>query len=308
VRLRSVSPLFCIVIATILAVGCGHHETAPSSGAVTQAAPGEVKTFPIKGTIVSVDPAKGSVVLDHEAVPGFMEAMTMSYQLHDRSVAGELHPGDRVFAKLLVRKTAEGYVDPELDQIVVTAQAKPDYKPAVQYHVPAVGDAVPDFTLTNQDGRTIRIAQFRGKVLLLTFVYTRCPLADYCVKMSRNFADINRTLKQDPKLYDETHLLTVSFDPKYDTPKVLRSYGGAYTGEYTHEHFTHWDFAVPPANELAKVLEWFSVGVTPGEGTTLTHSLSTAIIGRDGRIVAWYPSNDWTPAQAMNAVKSALSS
>ena len=81
--------------------------------------------------------------------------------------------------------------------------------------------------------------------MLVTFIYTRCPLPDYCIRMSRNFATIQKQLAADPQLYDKTHLLSISFDPAYDTPKVLRSYGGAYTGKYTKEKFLHWDFAVP---------------------------------------------------------------
>ena len=254
---------------------------------------------------MTVDRQKGSVLLDHQAVPGFMEAMTMSYKLRDPSIVDELHPGDQIAASLLVHQTANGYEDPRLDEIVITAQGKPDYKPAVQYHVPAVGDAVPDFKLMNENGRMIHIAEFRGKVLLITFVYTRCPLADYCPKMSRNFAEIDGALKKNPKLYRDTHLLSVSFDPGYDTPAVLKSYGGAYTGEYTRSRFEHWDFAVPPQAELAAVLQWFGVGVTPGENQTLQHSLSTAVVGKDGKLLAWYPSNDWTPAQVLAVVEPA---
>lgn len=301
---RPTALLSALVFALLLTAGC-NHQPAPSASGSPAAQPGEIKTFPIKGQILTVDTSKGAVLLDHEAVPGFMEAMTMTYKLHDPSIAKELHPGDRIFAQLLVHKTSEGYTDPELDQVVVTAQAKPDYKPAVQYHIPAPGDQVPDFAFTNENGRTIHLDQFRGKILLLTFIYTRCPLADYCVKMSRNFAQIDQALEKDPRLYDQTHLLSISFDPKYDTPKVLKSYGGAYTGQYTHEHFTHWDFAVPSTQELPKVLEWFGVGVTPGPPGTFAHSLSTAIVGPNGKIVAWYPSNDWTPAQALAAIRNA---
>lgn len=288
----------------VLSTGC-NSKTSPGSGTASSAAAGELKTFTIKGRIITVDTAKSSVLLDHEAVPGFMEAMTMSYKLHDPSIISELHPGDRIMANLLVHKTADGYQDPELDQVVVTAQAKPDYKPAVQYHIPTAGDEVPDFKLLNQDGRTIHLAQFRGKVVLVTFVYTRCPIADYCPKMSRNFAEIDQDLRKDPKLYGDTHLLSISFDPKYDTPKVLKSYGAAYTGDSTKARFDHWDFAVPSATELPDVTQWFGVGVTPGEGTTFTHSLSTAILGKDGKVLAWYPSNEWTPAQALDLVRKA---
>lgn len=261
------------------------------------------KTFQVRGKVVSTDATH--VTLDHEAVPGFMEAMTMPYKLKDPSIVGELHPGDRITATIHVKQDAAGFHDAELDNIVVTAQARPDYKPMTQYHVPQAGDTVPDFRLLNQSDRTIHLGQFRGKVLVATFIYTRCPLADYCPRMSHNFAEIDKTLAADPTIYDKTHLLSISFDPAYDTPAVLRSYGGAYTGNYTKETFAHWDFAAPSEKELPEVTKFFGVGVTSGENQTLNHSLSTVVIGKDGKIAAWYPTNEWKPEEVVAAIKKA---
>jgi protein SCO1/2 len=192
-----------------------------------------------------------------------------------------------------------------LKDIVVVAQARPDYKPAVQYHVPAPGDAVPDFKLRNQSGQTIGLRQYRGRVLALTFIYTRCPLSDYCPRMSRNFAAIDKALEVDPKFYKATHLLSVSFDPTFDTPQVLKSYGEAYTGRYASETFQHWEFATPFEAELPKMEQFFDLGVTPGESGTLQHSLSTLVIGKDGKVVAFYPTNDWTVDEVLAKMKAA---
>ncbi len=291
-----------LVLVVAFAVGCQSKNDA--TGGAGSAAAGELKTFSIRGKIVSVDAAKGTLLLNHEAVAGFMEAMTMSYKLKDAGIISELHPGDRITAKLLVHKTTDGYEDPMLDEIVVTAQAKPDYKPAVQYHVPTAGDAVPDFKLLNQDGHSIHIGQFKGRVVLLTFIYTRCPLADFCPRMNKNFAQIDKALGADPALYKGTHLLSISFDPKFDTPAILKSYGGIYTGG-GKERFAHWDFAAPPEEELNAMEQFFDVGVTPGDAGSLTHSMSTALIGKDGKVRAWYPTNEWTPEEVLAAMKSA---
>ena len=301
--LRAVAGL---ILLPMLLAGCKQSgkgtEGASSAAAV---AAGELKTFPVRGRIVSVDAANGMVMLDHEAIPGFMDAMTMPYKLKDASMASDLHPGDRITAKMLVRKVGDDYDEPVLDEIVVTAQARPDHKPTVQYHIPAVGDAVPDFKLTNQSGRTIHLAQFKGRVLLLTFVYTRCPLPDYCIRMSRNFAQIDRALKADPALYAKTHLLTISFDAEHDTPAVLKSYGETYIGEDAKQAFAHWDFAVPPTGELAALTQFFDVEITPGDAGLPIHSMSTALIGKDGTVRAWYPTNEWTPAEVLAAIKTA---
>lgn len=290
-------PVLAFALSCLAFTGC--HSSGLSNSAKTY----PEKTFPVKGRVVSTDATH--VTLDHEAVPGFMEAMTMPYKLKDPSIVSELHPGDRITARIIVQQDDAGFRDPELDNIVVIAQARPDYKPAVQYHVPQVGDPVPDFKLLNQSGRTIHLEQFKGKVLVATFIYTRCPLADYCPRMSRNFADIDKSLAADSALYTKTHLLSISFDPAYDKPGVLRSYGGAYTGKYTKETFDHWDFAAPSEKDLPQVTQYFGVGVTAGENKTLNHSLSTVVIGKDGKIAAWFPTNDWKPADVLAAIQKA---
>lgn len=290
-------PLILLLgLSSIGFVGC-HQSSPPAS--VQQ---GTARTFALRGKIISTDATH--VTLAHEAIPGFMDAMTMPYKLKDPSVVSELHPGDTITATLHVVQDEGGYHDAEIDNIVVVAQARPDYKPAKQYHMPQAGDAVPDFRMVNQNGHTIHLDQFHGKVLVATFIYTRCPLEDYCPRMTHNFAEIDKTLAKDPALYQKTHLLSISFDPKFDTPSVLKSYGESYMGR-DKDTFAHWDFAVPSTKELDQVLEFFGVGVTPGENQTLTHSLSTAVIGKDGKIAAWYPSNDWKPEEVVEAIRKA---
>jgi protein SCO1/2 len=164
---------------------------------------------------------------------------------------------------------------------------------------------VPNFAFLNQKGRVRHLHDYNGRVLLITFIYTRCPLADFCVRMSRNFAQIDKELDTDPALYAKTHLLSLSFDPAYDTPQVLKSYGEAYTGRYTKETFAHWEFAATPQKELDKVEQYFDLGVTPGENHTLSHSLSTMVVGRDGKVAAWYPGNDWTPQAVEDVMRKA---
>lgn len=290
--------LLLSIAAAMTITGCRGRAAAPMSKSDTNA-------YPVKGIVVRTDPATGDLTLNHQAVPGLMSAMTMTYHVVDRSALSELHPGDLISANLLSAEKGKGSADMAIGDIVVLAQAKPDYKPASRYHFPAPGDVVPDFKFVNQSDRSISLQQFRGKIVLMTFIYTRCPLSDYCPRMSHNFADIDKALQADPALYKQTHLLSVSFDPAYDTPKVLRSYGEAYTGRYVKETFQHWQFAAPSVAELPEVEHYFDVGVTPGENGTLQHSLSTVLIGKDGKVIAFYPTNDWTPAQLMAQIKKA---
>ncbi len=295
-----------IALLTLLVLPFTSGCKAAPAGAPSSAGSVALQRFPVRGKVLAVQGR--SVTLDHEAVPGFMDAMTMPYKLRDPAAASELHPGDRITATILVHKDADGFTDPTLDDIVVIAQARPDYKPIVQYHTPTPGDLVPNFALLNQSDRTIDFHQFRGKILLATFIFTRCTVADYCPRMSRNFAAIDEALAKDPKLYSKTHLVSISFDPVYDTPQVLRSYGGSYTGRFTKENFAHWDFAAPSEKELPSVAQFFGVGITPGEPGSLYHSLSTALIDAQGHILVWYPTNEWTPEQMLAEVRKASAS
>jgi len=281
--------------SSLILSGCNHRSASATASSTRQ--------YPIRGTVVRVQ--DGQVELQHDAIPGLMEAMTMSYPVTDRAALSELHPGDKIVATMLADPSPQGPVNLRLSEIDIIAQARPDYVQTVQYHVPTPGDLVPNFTLLNQSDKKIDLKQYRGKVLLMTFIYTRCPLSDYCPRMSRNFAQIDQQLATDPKIYKDTHLLSVSFDPTYDTPKVLKSYGGAYTGKYSKETFQHWEFAAPGEKELPKMEQYFDVGVTPAQNGTLQHSLATVVIGKDGKVIAFYPTNDWSVSKVLQQVEQA---
>ncbi|MGI4852570.1 MAG: SCO family protein [Janthinobacterium lividum] len=259
------------------------------------------ETYSLKGTIVAVDGEHGEVTLQHDAVPGFMPAMTMPYKLVYGNSTSELHRGDVIRARLLVEKTPDGdYRNARLDELAVLGQARPDFKPQSNYHVPTPGDVVPDFHFINQDDKQVSIKDFRGKSLLITFIYTRCPLGDFCPKMSRNFAEIQTALRKDSALLDRSQLLSLSFDPGFDTPSILRAYGQSYTDG---QGFGHWQFAAPAAKSLDTVERYFNLGAT-GSGASITHSLSTVLVGPDGKIAAWYPGNGWSPTEVTDKMKS----
>jgi protein SCO1/2 len=285
-RLLASSLLACFVLA-----GCHSGQKPGPQSAASQ----NYKVYKLRGKVISTNAATGEATLAHEAIPGFMDAMTMPYKLKDPSILSDLHPGDMITADVLV--SPDPNADVLLDHIVVVAQAKPDYRPQVAYHVPAAGDTVPNFKLRNQNGRAIHLSQFHGKALLLTFIYTRCPLPNFCPRVTRNFAEVEKQLKATPKLYARTHLLCISFDPDHDNPARLRAYGASYIGSNASSTFQHWDFAVPEKAVLEKMATFFDVGITYGANDTITHTLSTTLIGPDGKVVRFYPGNEWTPDQ-----------
>lgn len=287
------------ILAAALLAGC-HTSPKPavSSGSSVNSA---YTTYKLRGKIVGANSATGELTVANETIPGFMDAMTMPYKVKDPAILSDLHPGDTIVADLMVSKQDES--DMYLDHIVVIAQARPDYKPAMVYHVPAPGDMVPDFALRNQDGRRIHLDQFHGKQLLITFIYTRCPLPNFCPLVTHNFAILNQRIAADPALSGKTHLLSVSFDPDHDTPDRLRAYGEEYIGSDAKSAFAHWDFAVPNEEVLHKMAQYFDVGISQDASGNITHTLSTTLIGADGKVEGFYPGNDWTVDQVFGDLK-----
>jgi protein SCO1/2 len=275
------------LLAVVALAGCHSGRNAGTQPSSTA----NYKVYKLRGKVVSTDTARGEVTVNHEAIPGFMEAMTMPYKLKDTSILGELHPGDVITADVLV--SPDPNADYLLDHIVVVAQARPDYKPAVSYHVPTPGDDVPDFKLRNQDGRAIHLGQFRGKALLVTFIYTRCPSPNFCPRMTHNFALLEKQIAANPALTG-AHLLSVSFDPDHDTPARLRAYGASYIGSNAKNAFAHWDLAVPDKPTLLEMAKFFDLGITSAADGTITHTLSTTLIGANGKVVRFYPGSELT--------------
>ena len=184
----------------------------------------------------------------------------------------------------------------------MVAQAKPDYKPAVSYHVPAPGDAVPDFKLRNQDGRPIHLGQFHGKSLVVTFIYTRCPSPEFCPRVTRNFAALEKQLapapRSTPKRICSASALIQSTTRRSGCVPMARLTSAAER----RTAFTHWEFAVPEKPVLAEMAKFFDLGMTSEADTTITHTLSTTLIGPDGKVVRFYPGNEWTPEQVLGDV------
>ena len=162
--------------------------------------------------------------------------------------------------------------------------------------------------MRNQDGRPIHLGQFRGRALLVTFIYTRCPSPEFCPRVTRNFASLEKQLAAIPALYAKTHLLSVTFDPEHDTPDRLRAYGVTYIGSDAKSTFAHWDFAAPEPNVLTEMAKFFDLGMTGNADSTITHTLSTTLISPDGKVARFDPGNDWTPEQVLADVKQSVAS
>lgn len=285
------SALLLISLASLSCRGSGG-DTAASANA---------KRYDLKGKVVSVDKAENRVSVAHEEIPGYMDAMTMPFAVrkNDYWALDVLKPGDKLSAVLVVDGGLSWIENLVITQEGAATTASPEKTEAQP------GDSVPNFSLVNQDGKQIRLNQYRGRVLLLTFIYTRCPLPDYCPLMSENFVAIEKELKKSPTLYDRTHLLSISFDTEYDTPKVLKSYGGAYTENYSDEKFSHWEFATGTPEEIRAVAGFFGLQYYK-ETNQIIHGLRTAIITPDGKVHKVYQGNEWKPEEALRDIQAIL--
>jgi protein SCO1/2 len=257
---------------------------------------GTEKRYDLKGKVLVVEPDKHLVTVSHEDIKGYMPAMTMPFSVASESDLKILAPDDQITATLVVDGSQAW-----LEDLIITRQST--NAPSMPGVVMAKeGDEVPNFTLRNQDNREIRIQHYRGKTLLLTFIYTRCPVPEYCTLMSNNFAQIDRALGQDPQLYEKTHLLSISIDPSYDTPEVLRSYGAAHTERYEKETFAHWEFAGGTTQQVKDIAQYFGLTYIQDKDQII-HGLRTVIVSPEGKVAKIYTGNEWKPEEVVEEIK-----
>jgi protein SCO1 len=298
-RLSTLGFLIFIALCAGALAACSHSSNSVETA--TQTATTGGKRYQLTGKVLSVAKEAGSANIDAAAIPGFMGAMAMPYPIPDEKALANLAPGDEITADVVV-----GDGKYHLENIVVTKKAdaapkNPAGPSSQNVHEPAPGEKVPDFVLTNQDGKKFHLYSPQGGVTLVTFIYTRCPFADYCPLVSRNFAQIYAATRSNPKV----RLVSVSFDPEHDTPSVLRQYGNTFTSTTGRSPFDRWQFATVQPRELEKITNFFGVFYDPSQGK-IVHSLSTSVIAPDGTIFKWYEGNDWKPADLVNDATTVL--
>ncbi|SRR6266498_1381888 len=268
------------------------------------------KSYDLKGKVVVVEKDKHLLTVAHEDIKDYMPGMTMPFAVGEESAwvfesPHAVAPGDQIAAALIV-DGAKSW----LEDIVITNESSDTATTAAgEVTGPKPGEEVPDYRLINQDGKAIRVHDYKGKALLLTFIYTRCQDPGQCTLMSSNFATIDQELQKQPGFYQKTHLLSISFDSDYDTPKVLRSYGAAYTGKYSDENFAHWEFASGSADEVKGIAQFFGMRYYQDSSSgkeQVIHSLRTAVIGPDGKIVKVYRGNEWKPDEILKDLQTAV--
>jgi protein SCO1/2 len=278
----------CLGLA-LAAIACGKQEAR--------------HTYRLQGQVLSVEAPRKLLTIKHEEIKGLMPAMTMPYSVQDAKLLTGLSPGDLVNATLVVVSndaylTAIGKVGrAPLETPPAEAPMPP---PSPRIDLLNAGDAVPDASFVDQDGRRRRFSGFRGSAVVLTFVYTRCPLPAFCPLMDRHFAAMQPQLAADP-LLKKVHLVTVSFDPANDTPAVLKKHAQELGAD-----LARWTFLTGARDDIDRFAARFGVAVTraPNDARDITHNLRTVIIDSMGRVVRVYTGNDWTPEQILTELKT----
>lgn len=257
-----------------------------------------VQRYPVTGLILKTDPAHRSFVASCTAIPGYMEAMVMPYTVRDEKQLKGIAPSMLVDFTLVVEDDdsyAENvrvhhYVSMEQEPVEVRnlqllrTLEKPDAVPG-----PALGDKVPDFTLTDQARQQISLSQFAGKVVVAAFVYTSCPLPNYCFRLSNNLGRLQKRFAD--RMGRDLVLLSVTMDPVHDTPEVLAKYAATWKADSRY-----WHLLTGPRTEVEALCQKFGVDFWQGEGS-LTHSLHTIVISREQKLAANFEGNEFTAEQ-----------
>jgi protein SCO1 len=260
--------------------------------------------FQVNGVVRNLESDGKTVVIEHEDIPDFMPSMTMPFSVKDPGLLRGLQSGDPVHFELVVTKDDSwiARIEKRTGPAGETAggEVGTNSAPAAAAEPREIepGQTVPDFALIDENGKPIHLRDYRGQAVLLTFVYTRCPLPNYCPLMSKNFELLQERLGK--ALAGRFHLITISFDPGYDTPEVLKRYAAAFTQDEST-----WTFATGTTAQVDQAASQFGLVYLPEAGS-FTHDLRTALISPDGRLIHVWRSNVWTPYEVQRWVAEAL--
>ena len=255
------------------------------------------REYTLQGQILSIEPDHMQANIKHEEIKGFMAAMTMPYKVRDAKEFATLKPGDLINSTLVIVSNDAYLKDVKKVGEAPLASSAPSASSGFELLKP--GEAIPDVPMLDQDGRKTSISSLKGQTVVLTFIYTQCPLPTFCPLMDRHFVTIQERLKADPALA-KVHLATVSFDPVTDTPPVLKKHAQQLGAD-----LTRWTFFTGDRDDIDKFASRFGVtiGRDMSDPKNITHNLRTVIIDPDGKLKKTYTGNEWTPDQILADLK-----
>lgn len=254
------------------------------------------REYDLQGQVLAVDRSRQEITIKHGDIKGFMPGMTMPFHVRDPALLDCCQPGDLVKARLVVEE-ATGH----LSAIERTGHAPlTEAPPPARVDILNPGELVPDVQLTDETGRARRLSEFRGKVLAVTFTYTRCPLPDFCPRMDQHFKSVQSSVLADAGLRDRVALLSISFDPAFDTPPILEAHA-----RHAGADPRVWHFATGEQHDVDGFAARIGVSIIrePSNPSDITHNLRTAVIASDGTLLTIFNGNDWRPADLMDALR-----
>ena len=258
------------------------------------------RQYELRGQILAIRPESAEVLIKHGDIQGFMPGMTVPFKVREPALLAGKAPGDLVTAQLVVAPDSAWLS--KLDKTGSAPLEGTAAIPPAAFATPlATGDTAPDATLTDQHGTTISMTQFRGHALVVTFIYTRCPLPQFCPMMDRRFAEVQQAIQADPRLAGRAHLLSVSFDPDHDRPETLKAHAGKLGADPAI-----WTFATAPREVVDRFAAAFGVNVIREADRSITHNLRTAVFAPDGRATTIYNGGDWTAPQVADELRRVL--
>ncbi len=248
--------------------------------------------YDLRGQVTSIYSMKNEITIRHEKIPGFMPAMTMPFKVKDIMLLEKRRPGDFIEAKLVITDK-EAYliniVKTGFEELLIPTETFQNSTNAVTQL--RKGDFLPDVTFIDQDNSPQNFNEYLGKQLILTFIYTRCPLPNFCPLMDLRFQSLQKTILKNKDLKATTRLFSISFDPEFDTPKILKQYGDELKADYEI-----WSFLTGEKDVILNFAEHFGILVINNESSPeeIVHSLRTVIVNTSGRLVKIYHGNEWT--------------
>ncbi|NOS72305.1 MAG: redoxin domain-containing protein [Verrucomicrobia bacterium] len=290
--------LTIVLSATILLPGCGtkqsHNE---DSGKTALDLPTNVTAYQVKGVLREIRAEGWKALIAHEDIPGYMEAMTMLLDVRNTNELANLQPGDQITFRMLVTDT-DGWID-HVERTGVTNAPVAAPPPVVKVEELKTGAVLPDYTLTNQLGQAIRLSEFKGRALAFTFIFTRCPFPTFCPRMNNNFAEVQKLMSQ-RQAGTNWHLLSISFDPEFDTPERMAIHSQSY-----HPDPTRWSFATAADETIRKLGGMFGLAYAR-DGALFSHNVRTVVVDVQGRVQTVFNNNEWKPSELMDALEAAM--
>jgi len=255
-----------------------------------------------QGLVREIDLDRHKAVIRHEAIPGYMPAMTMEFNVRDTNELSGIAVGDTVTFRLTVSEETH-WID-QLSKVASATNSDSVVKPQItpsQIAELKPGDFLPDYELIGESGKTVRFSEFRGKVVAFTFIFTRCPLPDYCPRMGSNFAKARELMLANTYAPTNWQFLSISFDPNFDKPAVLSSYANFYR----KDNADRWLFAAAPISSLVQLAPRLDLMVNREAGGSISHNLRTVVLDTQGRIYRQFDGNQWTPSELAQALVDA---